>query len=264
MHLTALTLLIGALATASAHMQLLYPPPFNASNNPHLNGGTPDSELVYPQGCCAKNNTAICRGYLSLLGTPAGAPVATWTAGQNIIWNITGDTSITGFEGGGTHYGGSCQVGFSVDKGESFQVAASYEGNCPHRNAPSDGSSGQNFEMQVPEELPEGEAVFAWSWINREQEFFMDCAAVTIVGKDGDAGSSSSSTVAAPSYTQAPTPSASEMPATSAASRPKMLIPDPIFHDPKLPKTTAEVKFPDPGPVVVEGDGAYPLELPST
>ena len=29
------------------------------------------------------------------------------------------------------------------------------------------------------------------------------------------------------------------------------------------PKTTAELKYPHPGPEVVPGDGDYPLELPS-
>lgn len=67
----------------------------------------------------------------------------------------------------GTHYGGSCQVGFSTDGGETFKVAASYQGNCPHRNAEL--GSGQNFDLTIPDDLPAGEAVFAWTWINREQ-----------------------------------------------------------------------------------------------
>lgn len=29
------------------------------------------------------------------------------------------------------------------------------------------------------------------------------------------------------------------------------------------PHTTAELRYPDPGPDVVSGDGAYPLELPT-
>lgn len=45
------------------------------------------------------------------------------------------------------------------------------------------------------------------------------------------------------------------------SSRPHMLVAD----DGKgchSPKTNAELKFPDPGPDVVMGDGVYPLELP--
>ncbi|GME25030.1 hypothetical protein GTA08_BOTSDO11468 [Neofusicoccum parvum] len=344
-------------------MQLEYPAPFNASNNPHRTTAA-DNIYVYPMGCCGREDTkATCRGYLDLLGTPDGAPVATWAAGSKVKWNITGAPEFTLNDLGGTHYGGSCQVGFSTDSGKTFKVAASYEGNCPHRN--SELGSGQDFEMTIPEELPAGEAVFAWTWINREQEFTMNCAAVTITNDDdSDSGESSS---AAPSYapaTTAPassaapqsstqavaTPSASSNPvnggakqfalewcscqcetasdttddedayeasacdckcwkkpqsiskrteshlsrhvhrhvtsnfesskqrrsaeqqqieikqkrAAAWASRADLFIPDPIWHDCKLPLTTAEMKYPSPGDEVFQGDGEYPLELPAT
>lgn len=83
------------LTAVHAHMQLEYPPPFNASNNPHRTGPA-DNIYVYPAGCCGREDTkATCRGYLSLLGTPEGAPVATWAAGSKVTWNITGDPAIT-------------------------------------------------------------------------------------------------------------------------------------------------------------------------
>jgi hypothetical protein len=41
-----------------------------------------------------------------------------------------------------------------------------------------------------------------------------------------------------------------------------MLISD-INNGCLTPKTTAELKYPDPGPDIVPGDGDYPLELPS-
>ena len=43
--------------------------------------------------------------------------------------------------------------------------------------------------------------------------------------------------------------------------RPGMLIAD-TGNGCKTPRETAEVKFPNPGPDVVSGDGAYPLALP--
>ncbi|KAF4301257.1 hypothetical protein GTA08_BOTSDO07276 [Botryosphaeria dothidea] len=366
-----LLLAICGLTAVHAHMQLEYPPPFNASNNPHRTGPA-DNIYVYPAGCCGREDTkATCRGYLSLLGTPEGAPVATWAAGSKVTWNITGDPAITLNDLGGTHYGGSCQVGFSTDGGETFKVAASYEGNCPHRN--SELGSGQNFDLTIPEDLPAGEAVFAWTWINREQEFTMNCAAVTITNDNDSDGEASSS--AAPSYAPAATqpassaapepsttaivqsstqaaatPSSSGKPvnggakqfslewcscdcetasdttdeedayeasncdckcwkkpqsinkrteshlsrhihrhvssnfesnkqrrgakqqgidlqqkrATAWAARSDLFVPDPIWHDCKLPLTTSELQYPDPGDQVVKGDGEYPLELPST
>ena len=61
----------------------------------------------------------------------------------------------------GNHYGGSCQVGFSVDQGKTFQVATSYEGNCPLRNGGNE-EGGQLFNFTIPPDTPVGEAVFAW------------------------------------------------------------------------------------------------------
>ncbi|KAL2680176.1 hypothetical protein IWX47DRAFT_240135 [Phyllosticta citricarpa] len=168
-----------------AHMQLGYPPPFQAGNNPHKTGEG-DSTYNAPMGCCGYNNTAICRGYLDLLGTPAGASVATWKAGSTATFSLTGEPSAALNDLGDTHYGGSCQVGFSTDGGKTFRVAASYEGNCPHRK--DSANSGQDFTFTVPQDMPDGDAVFAWTWINREQEFNMNCAAVTITDGTGAAG----------------------------------------------------------------------------
>ncbi|EKG12228.1 hypothetical protein MPH_10635 [Macrophomina phaseolina MS6] len=370
-----LLLALAGLTAVQAHMQLEYPPPFNASNNPHRTGPA-DDIYVYPAGCCGREDTKqMCRGYLKLLGTPEGAPVATWAAGSKVTWNITGDSKFTLNNLGGTHYGGSCQVGFSTDGGETFKVAASYQGNCPHRNAEL--GSGQNFDLTIPDDLPAGEAVFAWTWINREQEFTMNCAAVTITNHDdSDGGDGASSSAAAPSYAPATTlPASSATPETSTtevvesstqaaatptssgttdngggkqfalewcscdcstasdttdeedayeasdcnckcwkkpqsinkrteshlsrhlhrhissnfestkqrrstsaeqqkidlqqkratawAARSDLFIPDPIWHDCQLPLTNSELQYPDPGDQVVEGDGEYPLELPS-
>jgi hypothetical protein len=249
---------------------------------------------------------------------------------------------------GGNHYGGSCQIGFSIDQGKTFNTAVSYEGDCPHRNGGED-PSGQEFPFTVPSDLPSGDVVFAWTWMNREQEFFMNCAVVTITGGSGSApaaaaGSSvpspaasvkiasivsrSAATASAvpasnPSSTlDIPDPVVSEVsdatdstPSAAASSsaghhcrkrngrrchrnskrdhplldatmkykrtpgakgqrfvqraaavafssRPVMLFAD-VNNGCLSPKTTAELKYPNPGPDVVEGDGEYPLQLPT-
>lgn len=168
--------LVGALFATStlAHMQLHCPPPFNASNNPHRTS-TPDPYLQYPYDCCGPNARweFPCRGYLSLLGTPEGAPTASWEVGSSQTWSMSGI---------GNHYGGSCQVGFSVDRGDTFRVARSYEGNCPHRNG-GDEPEQQNFDFLVPDDIATGVQVFAWIWYNREREFNMNCAAVNITAR---------------------------------------------------------------------------------
>ncbi|KAK3065506.1 hypothetical protein LTS18_006217 [Coniosporium uncinatum] len=346
---------LTAAVAVQAHMQLVYPPPFNASNNPHLDGA-PDPFLQYPANCCGRSTPMPCRGYLDLLGTPAGASVATWAAGSKQNWNISGI---------GNHYGGSCQVGFSTDGGKSFKVATSYEGNCPHRSA-GNGGEGQNFELTVPADIPAGDAVFAWTWVNREQEFNMNCAAITISNPDSDSNSASDSALASSPTDSAPTSTPSDssemgsedshcegfgceagsvntsgslnmdgctctgcisaadgdgtmaltgctchcpeapvaarsitppnqhhrhshvhFPASTFGrkkrsgtaqlrkkevkrvpvkvaftDRPEMLIAD-TNNGCETPKTNAELKYPNPGPDVVEGDGEYPLEEPT-
>jgi hypothetical protein len=279
--LTAVAIVLFA-TLALAHMQLHYPPPFNASNNPHRT--TPaDPYLQFPYDCCGPNARweYPCRGYLSLLDTSDGAPTAVWEAGSRVGWNISGI---------GNHYGGSCQIGFSVDKGKTFRVATSYEGNCPHRDG-GNGAQGQNFHFTVPHDLKAGVQIFAWMWYNREQEFNMNCAAVSITGSDGARSHSQSRTARNPSKTcktptrsttasegsvpvfafePKPVPSHKTMQSSASASarimlfheRPIMFVAD-DGNRCETPKETAELKYPDPGPDVVRGDGAYPLEHPT-
>ncbi|KAI9802147.1 MAG: hypothetical protein M1833_002068 [Piccolia ochrophora] len=275
-------------------MQLVYPPPFGADNNPHRTDPV-DEFLQYPYNCCGRQTEFPCRGYLKLLGTPQGAPTASWPAGSEQSWSIAGI---------GNHYGGSCQVGFSIDQGKTWQVATSYHGNCPHRNGGND-ASGQNFKFTVPADMPNGEAVFAWTWYNREQEFNMNCAAVKITGGQEFAEKKDS----APAYA-APTDKKPGLLATEStytdsngctcscpanpiskralgyhalhggvhikrsgdqhqkrtgtayANRPSMMFAA-IDEGCSTPQTSAETKFANPGPEVVEGDGEYPLELPT-
>ena len=280
-------LLACLFVTATAHMELSFPAPFNSSGNSHR---TTDSDpyLQYPYDCCGPGArwTYPCRGYTSLLGTTDGLPTAIWAAGS------TQNFSLTGI---GNHYGGSCQVGFSTDAGETFRVVTSYEGNCPHRNG-GDGPDGQSFNFTVPEDVEEGVQVFAWTWFNREQEFNMNCAAVNITAGTPTSGSGRGGYSALPipttatgaTYTTAnnctcicdsptnistctcscppasPSPSstpASTSPAVAFSDRPLMFVAD-TGNGCLTPHTTAELKFPDPGPEIVEGDGVYPLGLP--
>ena len=164
--------LIFALASSAlAHLQLAYPAPFNASNNPHRTTHE-DPYLQYPYDCCGPGARweYPCRDYHNLLGTPDGLPTATWEVGSQQSWSMAGI---------GNHYGESCQVGFSIDHGETFRVSTSYEGNCPRRNA-GNSPEGQDFPFSVPHDMTPGIHFFAWVWYNREQEFNMNCAAVNI------------------------------------------------------------------------------------
>lgn len=114
MMLELLHILIAFLTGSTlAHMQLAHPPPFNASNNAHRTT-LGDRYLQYPFDCCgpATRWELPCRGYHNLLDTQDGLPTASWSAGSVQSWSMAGI---------GNHYGGSCQVGFSVDRGHTFE-----------------------------------------------------------------------------------------------------------------------------------------------
>ncbi|KAF2024842.1 hypothetical protein EK21DRAFT_77794 [Setomelanomma holmii] len=169
------------MSTALAHMSLWFPPPLGGAKEANSLTTHVDDKLNFPLGCCdadgapSLSSPGDCRGHLDLLGTGEGAPQVTWEPGQDAHFQLSDHTYTSGAPGS-THYGGSCQVGFSVDKGQTWRAAASYHGNCPHRSE----KDGQIFNFKVPVGIPSGPAVFAWIWLNREHESFMNCASVQI------------------------------------------------------------------------------------
>lgn len=181
--------LLAFVGATQAHMHLSFPPTFKGDNNPHTQG-QPDAHLNYPFGCCGQEpkSSELCKGHLDLLDTDEGKSTASWAAGQKANFSLSG-LQIEGTSWnpvGGTHAGGSCQASFSIDKGKTFKVVKSWQGNCPPHDNPSLEPEDQVFDFTVPQDLPTGDVVFAWTWTNREKEFNMNCAAVTITGGDGD------------------------------------------------------------------------------
>jgi hypothetical protein len=172
---------------SEAHMSLWYPPPLGGARKANPLTSDVDSRLNFPLGCCDTTGAPTlispgdCRGHLNLLDSEEGKPQVTWESGQHTYFQIS-DYKYTADVTGSTHYGGSCQVGFSTDKGRTWKVAASYHGNCPHRHE----SGLQTFHFTVPTSMPSGPAVFAWIWLNREHESFMNCASVWISEGPGD------------------------------------------------------------------------------
>jgi len=200
MYMNAISMLALA-GAAQAHMSLWYPGPLGGAKeaNKASSDSNVDPELNFPLGCCdsegqpTAKSPGVCRGHLDLFDTEQ--PQVTWKAGQDAYFQIS-DHTYTADAPGGTHYGGSCQVGFSVDRGETWKVAASYNGNCPLRG--DDGSPEvQTFDFKVPTGMPEGKALFAWIWLNREHESFMNCAAVQI--GEGSGNTTTPTNPAAPS-----------------------------------------------------------------
>lgn len=167
MRATTSTALLAALTgSASAHMMLSYPAPFNSKYNQFADSGKIDYSYTAP--LAADGSDYPCKGYQSDLGTSAGQATASFEVG--------GKGNIT-VVGGAAHGGGSCQISLSTDGAKTFTVIQSIVGNCPVNTE-------GNFDFTVPSDVPAGDAVLAWSWNNRigNREFYMNCAAVTLTG----------------------------------------------------------------------------------
>ncbi|KAF2010946.1 lytic polysaccharide monooxygenase [Aaosphaeria arxii CBS 175.79] len=209
-----MTLAVMALmGAAHAHMHLQFPPTLRGDNNPFTK--QVDPKLNYPYGCCGMEPLDTCHGHLDALDTDEGQSVVTWKAGQTANFTLSGHRIRSEIENpeGGTHYGGSCQIGFSVDGGKTFKIASTWNGNCPLREGSQDPST-QKFDFTVPADMPSGKAVFAWTWINREKEFNMNCASVTITGGKSESpkGPQQSASPTKPQQSATPTPPSSQPP----------------------------------------------------
>jgi len=195
------TFAILALAgTALGHLNLKMP----------LALGADDMEINFPIGCCGEggagpNKEAVasrvppgprgCRGHQDKFDSATFD--VTWTAGEKVSFTLE-SAHANGLSS--THYGGSCQIGFSFDKLETTTVATSYPGACPKRPDPSD----QTFDFVVPADIPSGKALFLWTFNNREGEFFESCAPVEIVGGSGQASGGNSTAPQQPNPTKTP------------------------------------------------------------
>jgi hypothetical protein len=206
---------------ASAHMEMTDPPPLRSKHNPNTGFDGVDYSMTSPLATDGSNFP--CKGFLTLLGTPKGKPVATWTAGQSYSFTIAG---------GAHHNGGSCQASLSTDGGKTFRVIHSYEGGCP-------GQGVSSFRFRVPGDTPATEgAVFAWTWFNNlgNREMYMNCAVVNIVG--GGAGFGAEK--------------------VAFGGRPGLFMAN-IGNNCKTVETY-NVKFPDPGPDMDSIGNVHPPE----
>jgi hypothetical protein len=108
-----------------------------------------------------------------------------------------GSTQKMSFTGQAVHSGGSCQISITYDAQpnaqSSFKVIHSIQGGCPARgvngNAGSDSSAKapDEYEFTIPDDIPNGKATLAWSWLNKggNREFYMNCAPIEISGPEG-------------------------------------------------------------------------------
>ncbi|KAL6849412.1 hypothetical protein ACO1O0_008952 [Amphichorda felina] len=162
---------LGLASAASAHIVMTNPVPFGNPNNSPLEGNGSD----FP-----------CKNL-----SPDGSTANSYKAGS---------TQQLSFKGSAVHGGGSCQVSVTTDKNPTKQsqwkVIKSIEGGCPAQD--QTGNMGDNadaeipykYDFTIPEEMPEGDYVFAWTWFNKvgNREMYMNCASVEVTGGSGDEG----------------------------------------------------------------------------
>jgi hypothetical protein len=94
-------------------MLLSDPPGLGWTGNPFVTN--PDYDLINP----ITGAQYPCKQYQKDATRGAGKVVATWAAGSDQTFTVTGTA---------THDGGSCQVSLSYDNGETFRVMKSFVG----------------------------------------------------------------------------------------------------------------------------------------
>ncbi|EMR69820.1 hypothetical protein MGN70_002310 [Eutypa lata] len=167
----------GLLAVANAHMLMKSPVPFSSQNSNAYGYNSP----LLPDGsnfpCKYKGPDTYKEGEVNTYAQ--GSKQTLQTIGQAV------------------HGGGSCQISITYDTAPSkdsvWKVIHSIEGGCPARD--TIGNLGANpeainpntYEFTVPEDLPAGKGVVAWTWLNKigNREFYMNCGAVEVTGSGG-------------------------------------------------------------------------------
>lgn len=152
---------ISLASLATSHMVMKTPKPFSATKYAYDNGPLKDDGSDYP-----------CKFPYNPEGANNEMPL--------------GSTQQLSFTGSAVHGGGSCQISLAYDPAPSanttFKVIHSIMGGCPARNANGNSGGPDVYNFKIPENLPSGNAVLAWTWFNKvgNREMYMDCAPVKI------------------------------------------------------------------------------------
>lgn len=216
----ALAALLATAQFASAHMEISEPAPLRSKFNP--NAVNIDYTNTAPLAANGANYP--CKGYHSDMGTPAGKATASYRPGGSYSFKVTG---------GAPHGGGSCQVSLSYDQGKTFTVIQSIIGGCPLE---------ASYPFTVPDDAPEGEALWAWTWQNTigNREQYMNCAVVTI---------SKSAAKREAEAVEAPVENKEKRASIAFSQRPPVFIAN-IGNGCNVAEGTS-VEYPSPGPDVV-------------
>ena len=213
------TALLALAASASAHMILEYPVPYGKA--------TLNSSPLAPGDYPCKQRSGV------------------YEVSEMNQWNA-GETKTISFIGSAVHGGGSCQFSMTTDteptESSQWKVIHSVVGGCPsnvtgnlEENAAGHGAA--TFPVTMPENMPDGQYTFAWSWLNKvgNREFYMNCAPVQV----GSTGATASAANAAAALGSLPDMFVANLPDTSCTT-----------------KEGEDFNYPEPGSSLVDGAGA--------
>ncbi|KAJ1917577.1 hypothetical protein H4219_003140 [Mycoemilia scoparia] len=150
------------ISTVMGHMRILKPAP--------REGTTTDPAASLTNG----DSKGLCQGL------PKGSPIDV-QAGNTLSLKFTDGSKNEG----AAHGGGHCQFGVSYDGGETFVVVHDEFKHCFKKGPSSDNTPEvTNYDIELPADLPDGEAVFGWVWNNAigNREFYMNCIDINVTG----------------------------------------------------------------------------------
>lgn len=185
---TSISLVAALVGQTCAHVVMIEPHPYNLDTPPLAQVGPLTEQFPWP-----------CQGMHGI------EEVTTVTAGT---------TQLVRFWGSAVHGGGSCQ--FSIAYGDTppsepteWHTVYSMIGGCPaeavgnipttetdphgRENGPQCGNDSgtectRQFNIPIPKQMKNGNAIFAWTWFNKigNREMYMVCAPIKIVGGTDD------------------------------------------------------------------------------
>jgi hypothetical protein len=184
------TIFLAIAATASAHMTMMNPEPFN--------NATLTSSPLTPADFPCKQRTGV------------------YDIKNMNQWDA-GTTQDIYFKGTAVHGGGSCQFSITTDaeptEKSQWKVIQSVIGGCPANNPsgnfaeaadPTNSKDPMNlksahFPVTMPKDMPDGRYTFAWTWFNQmgNREFYMNCAPVQVGSSSSKASASAASVLSA-------------------------------------------------------------------
>ncbi|GME26314.1 Chitin-binding domain 3 [Neofusicoccum parvum] len=157
------SIILAIIPSAMGHVAMTWPVPFDKALMQQYEGRSPLTTSNYP---CNTNDFTITDEHRS-----------SNTLHVSQAYDLSFDSNAA------PHDGGSCQLSITLDEKPSresvFKVFTSIEGGCPSDNAVTP----KNQTFMLPEYIPKGDVVFAWTWFPRHSgspEMYMNCAPIHV------------------------------------------------------------------------------------